>query len=249
MTVAEDVRLVRRRVVTDGLAISFSAFAFGVVYGLAAREGGFSFLEAMAMSVIVLAGASQFAAIGLVAQGVPWLGIVLLTALLNARHLLYSASLAPLFASAPRRVRAAAAHVLADETYALAYPALRRLGRLDVGTYAVAAAMPVIPWLLATALGHLGGGLMPEPRVLGMDVVFPAAMAGLAVALIVDRRTLTAAVVGAVTGLAVALVIHPSVGVMAGGLLGPLVAMAMPRAARSGTGLGPAPSAPPPTTP
>ncbi len=226
--VVDDVRRVRRRVVTDGLGISFSAFAFGVVYGLAAREGGFSFVEAMAMSAIVLAGAAQFAAVGLVAQGVPWAGIVLLTGLLNARHLLYSASLAPWFAGAPRRVRAAAAFVLADETYALAYPAFRSLGRLDVGTYGVAAAMPVLPWLVATAVGYLGGGLMPEPRVLGMDIVFPAAMAGLAVALISDRPTLVAAVAGAGVGLGVALAVHPSVGVMAGGLAGPLVAMATP---------------------
>jgi len=63
----DDVGNVRRRVMTDGLAISFSAFAFGLVYGLAAREGGFSIIEAMAMSTIVLAGAAQFAAVGLVA--------------------------------------------------------------------------------------------------------------------------------------------------------------------------------------
>jgi len=67
--VTDDVGRVRRRVVTDGLALSLSAFAFafGVVCGPSAREGGFSFIEAMAMSAIVLAGAAQFAAVGLVA--------------------------------------------------------------------------------------------------------------------------------------------------------------------------------------
>ena len=48
-----------------------------------------------------------------------------LVGLLNARHLLYSASLAPWFAGTSRRVRAACAYVLADETYALAMPAIR----------------------------------------------------------------------------------------------------------------------------
>lgn len=224
----DELGRVRRRVFTDGLAISFSAAAFALVYGLAARDAGLSFLEAMAMSAIVLAGAAQFAALGLIVQGVPWAGILLLVALLNARHLLYSASLAPWFAGTARRVRAACAYVLADETYALAMPAIRSLGRLDVRTYVLAAAMPVIPWVTATATGYLGGELMPDPRVLGMDVVFPAAMAGLAVALVTDRRTLVAAISGGVIGLTVALVIDPSVGVVAGGIAGPLTAMLVP---------------------
>ena len=46
------------------------------------------------MSTIVYAGAAQFAAVGYVASGLAWPGIILLTALLNARHLLYSAALA-----------------------------------------------------------------------------------------------------------------------------------------------------------
>ena len=43
----------------------------------------------------MFAGAAQFAAVGYVAGGLPWPGIILLTGLLNARHLLYSAALAP----------------------------------------------------------------------------------------------------------------------------------------------------------
>ena len=55
------------------------------------------------MSVIVFAGAAQFAAVGYVAGGLPWPGVVLLTGLLNARHLLYSAALAPWLRDVPRR--------------------------------------------------------------------------------------------------------------------------------------------------
>ena len=47
------------------------------------------------MSTIVFAGAAQFAAIGYVAAGLAWPAIALLTFLLNARHLLYSAALGP----------------------------------------------------------------------------------------------------------------------------------------------------------
>ena len=45
----------------------------------------------------MFAGAAQFAGVSLVAAGTPWPAIVLLTGLLNVRHLLYSAALAPWF--------------------------------------------------------------------------------------------------------------------------------------------------------
>jgi len=228
VTTAIEVRAIRRGVLVGGMALVFSQFAFGMVFGLAARDSGFSLLEAVAMSALAYSGAAQFAAAGLIAQGVPWAGIVVLTALLNARHLLYSASLAPWFASAPRRVRAVAAHGLTDEVYALTLPAFGTLRRLDLPSYAIAVALTLPTWIIATAAGFLGGELLPDPRVLGLDVVFPAVMAALAVVLITDRRALIAAVAGATIGLAVALLVEPSVGVMAGGLVGPLVAMLAP---------------------
>ncbi|MET0773524.1 MAG: AzlC family ABC transporter permease [Candidatus Limnocylindrales bacterium] len=218
----------RRRLWMDGLGIGLSAAAFGIVYGLAARQAGFSLVEGTAMSILVFAGAAQFAAIGLVAQGVPWLGIVLLTALLNARHLLYSAALAPWFAKRSRLERAASAHVLTDEAFALALPAFRTLGRHDRVTYALAAAIPAVPWMVATSVGLIGGSLLPDPTALGIDVVFPAAMAGLAVALLTDRRSVIAAVAGALVGVAVALASQPSVGILVGGLAGPAIALALP---------------------
>ena len=48
------------------------------------------------MSLFAFAGAAQFAAVGYVREGLPWLGIIVLTFFLNARHLLYAAALAPL---------------------------------------------------------------------------------------------------------------------------------------------------------
>jgi predicted branched-subunit amino acid permease len=220
---------VRRRLLVDGFGIAVSAAAFAAVFGLAARQAGFSLLEAMSQSLFVFAGAAQFAAVGLVAQGVPWLGIVVLTAALNSRHALYSAALAPWFVGSSRRQRAAAAFVLTDECFALALPAFRRLGRLDLPTYAIAALAVWLPWEAASAVGYLGGQLLPDPRALGIDVVFPAAMAGLAVALVVDSRSLAAAVIGAGVGLGVALAVQPSVGVIIGGLAGPGVAMLLVR--------------------
>ena len=167
------------------------------------------------MSVIVFAGAAQFAAVGYVASGLPWPGIILLTFLLNARHLLYSAALAPWLRDLPFARRAVMAHVLTDEAFALTISHFRRLGRTDQWGYWVAAiAVTFIPWNLATIAGVALGAQIPDPARLGIDIIFPAAMIGLAVGLITGRRELVAAIVGAGVAVAVALVSSPSVGIV-----------------------------------
>jgi len=227
--VPADLRAARRQLLLDSAGIAVSAVGFALVYGLAAREAGFSLVEAVAMSVIGFAGAAQFAAVGYVAQGLPWLPIVVLTLFLNARHLLYSASLAPRLRDVPFLQRAAMAHVLTDEAFALAATHFHRLGRVDIPGYWIAAVVAVfIPWNVATIAGYLLGSAIPDPAAFGLDVVFPAAMAGLAVGLMTGRRELVAAAAGAVIGVLLSLALGPAVGIVAGGLVGPLVGMAVP---------------------
>jgi 4-azaleucine resistance transporter AzlC len=217
--------------VADGAGIAVSAIGFGFVYGLSAREAGFSVVEAMAMSTIVFAGAAQFAAVGYVASGLPWIGVVLLTALLNARHLLYSAALAPWLRDVPTGRRAAMAHVLTDEAFALAISHFRRLGRADErGYWFGAVVMTFIPWNLATLAGVVLGAQITDPARLGIDVIFPAAMIGLAVGLITGRRELVAAIVGAGVAVVVALASSPAYGIVAGGVIGPAVGLLVPAA-------------------
>jgi 4-azaleucine resistance transporter AzlC len=225
----DGLAIARRRLLLDSLGIAASAAGFGLVFGLAARDAGYSALEACAMSVFVFAGASQFAAVGYVAQGLPWLPIVVLTFFLNARHLLYSASLAPQLRSLSAPRRAVMAHVLTDEAFALSATHFHRLGRVDVPGYWIAALVGVfIPWNLATVAGVLVGGAAPDPAGLGLDVVFPAAMAGLAVGLATGRREVVAAGAGATLGVLLSLALGSAIGIVAGGLAGSALAMLVP---------------------
>ena len=151
-----DLASVRRKLVLDGLGIVVSAVGFGFVYGLTARTvAGFSPIDVMAMSVFAFAGAAQFAAVGYVASGVPWAVIGILTGLLNARHVLYSAALAPWFRGRSFGERAVAAHVLTDESFALSIAHFRRLGRFDAfGYWFAAIGVDVHPVVLRDARGR-----------------------------------------------------------------------------------------------
>jgi predicted branched-subunit amino acid permease len=215
--------------IVDMLGICVSAGGFGLVYGLAARTAGLSTIEVAAMSALVFSGGAQFAALALIAAGVPWISIVLLTGFINARHLLYGAAMAPYLAGQSLVSRLAMAHVLNDETFAISISHFRRIGRADVlGYWMGALGGTVIPWIGASIVGATLAGNIPDPARFGLDVIFPAAMAGLAVGLISGRREVAAALAGTVVGIAVALAWEPAAGFVAGGVVGPFVGLLVP---------------------
>jgi len=83
------------------------------------------------------------------------------------------------------------AHFLTDETFALSLTHFRRIGRLDGRGYWVAA---LAIWSVDTRLGHrLPGRGRVDTRRLGLDVAFPAAMAGLSLGMVSGRRDVAAA--------------------------------------------------------
>ena len=163
------------------------------------------------MSMIVFAGAAQFAAVGYVAGGLAWPGIILLTgAAQRPPPALFGGARAVAARRRRRPRRAVMAHLLTDEAFALTIGHFRRLGRADERGYWIAAiASTFIPWNLATLAGVLLGGQIPDPARFGIDVIFPAAMVGLAVGLITGRRELVAALVGAAVAVVVALGVEP----------------------------------------
>ena len=100
------------------------------------------------------------------------------------------------------------AHLLTDEAFALSIAHFQRIGRADDRGYWIGAVVATfIPWNLATLAGVTLGGQIADPSRLGLDVVFPAAMAGLCVGLITGRRELVAAAVGATVGVVVSLAV------------------------------------------
>ncbi len=158
------------------------AVAFGLVYGVLARQTGLSLGATTLMSVLVFAGAAQFTAVSMWGQAGGGL-IVLTTLIINLRHLLMGASVAPHLRGHPGLWKALLAFGMTDESYALAISRYLRgegsreffLGA-NLGLYG--------GWILSTLIGGVLGGLVVDPGRWGIALVFPLTFLGLLVPLL-----------------------------------------------------------------
>ena len=177
---------------------------FGLIYGVLARASGVSPWAAMAMSSILFAGSSQFMLAQLYATGAPALVMVATVALVNLRHALYSASLAPHVMHLPRRWKAALAYLLTDEAYAAT---VGRYGRAPVGPHAHwhwlgAGVVLWSGWQVSTACGIVLGARLPA--AVPLDFALPLTFIAIIVPMIRSRAALATALAAAAVALATA---------------------------------------------
>lgn len=182
------------------------AVPFGIIFGALAVSAGLSPGMAMAMSLLVFGGASQFVAIGLVTQGVGVLLIILTTFVLNVRHALYAASLAPYVKRLPQRWLLPVGFLLTDEAYAVT---IARYRASDTSAckhwyYLGAAMFMYVSWQLSTLLGVLAGNQLKQMGEWGLEFAMVATFMGIAVPMLVTPGMLLC---GMVSG-AVALIFY-----------------------------------------
>jgi 4-azaleucine resistance transporter AzlC len=205
--------------VRDCLPVVLGYLAIGLAFGVVARTAGLSVLEVTLMSLILYAGSAQFIAVGLIATGAPALATVVTVALVNIRHLLYSAALAPHLHRGSPWKNLLVGLELTDETFALI---VGRLGRGRNANHAWLYGINVTAqasWVGATTLGALLGQAVSNVTVLGLDFALPAMFAALLVLQIANRPRLriaaTVAVVGALVAVGGGLVVSGSWAVIA----------------------------------
>jgi predicted branched-subunit amino acid permease len=204
-----DGRLLLRSVVV-GVAVG----AFGVAFGVTAVASGLPGWFAVLSSVIVFAGASQFAFVAVAAAGDPFTGAVS-GILLNLRIIAFSLALAPRLGPASVPGRLLDGYLITDESAAIAFEGDRAGTRRRLRT---AGASVGLFWVATTALGAFGGDLLGDVTTLGLDVAFPAAfiaLLGPALRRPVGRRI---AVGGAVLAVLAMQVLPAGLTVLAAGL-------------------------------
>ncbi|WP_181707323.1 AzlC family ABC transporter permease [Chthonobacter rhizosphaerae] len=203
----------------DVLPATLAVIPFALLLGGQAAQKGLSALDMLAMSSIVFAGGSQFLAVGLWTDPAPWAALALAAFLINLRHVLMGASLARKLDRFPAWQRFAGAHLMTDETWALAER--RALDRpLTPAYWFAAGALLFVNWQIWTVLGVLLGGLVAEPERYGFDFAFPAVFIALALGFWKGWRTGPVIAASALTAVAVHALVPGAWYVIAGALAG-----------------------------
>lgn len=190
---------------------------FGLVAGAAAVDVGLDPIQAVGLSVVVFAGASQLAAIELIGSQAPVPVIVATILIVNFRMTMYSASIAPHFEEVPKRARALAAYLLTDQAYALSVTRFRG-SEVSRVAFFLGTAIPLwVVWQICTVAGIVVGANVPP--WLPLDFAVPLTFLALLVPAIKDTSTGVAAGVGG--GVATAAAGVPfELGLIGGALLG-----------------------------
>ncbi|MBK7215833.1 MAG: AzlC family ABC transporter permease [Candidatus Promineofilum sp.] len=218
------------------LPILVGVVPFGMIFGAIATAGGLTPLLAQSMSSVVFAGSAQFIGAQLMAGGAPVLVLLATTFVVNLRHLLYSASLAPHVQQLPLRWRLLLAYLLTDEAYAVTIvhytdphspPAARHWYYLGAGLALWTS------WQISTAVGIVFGAAVPPGW--SLDFALALTFIGIVVPAARDRPHVGAALAAGLV--AVLTFAWPyKLGLMAAAVTGILVGVALesrrPRAGR-----------------
>jgi len=188
-------RAVIKQAFLDAIPLYVPAVPFALVIGLAIVDSGIHPFIGWSSSWLIFGGAAQLTLISLLGTGTALVAAISAALVVNARHIMYSAALAPRFQEQPRWMQFFGPYLLLDQVFALA--SLR--GSDDPETfriyYLTTGATFWILWQLTTALGLLIGPVVPEAWNLKFAV--PILFLGLVIMGIDKSPKLVAALVGA----------------------------------------------------
>lgn len=169
-----------RRGMRDSMPMLVGFLPFGLVLGAQAAHHGMRPLEVSLMTGLNFAGGSEFAAVALWTSSPSILLIVAMTLLVNSRHLLMGAILAPMIQHLPKRKVFAALFVMCDESWAFG---LADTGRRTGHRYAPTLSLPYywgvagplyLTWIGSTAMGAMVGPILGDIEAYGLHMAFPA---------------------------------------------------------------------------
>jgi 4-azaleucine resistance transporter AzlC len=183
--------------VRDTFPLLVGAAPFGLIYGALAVTSGLSPAATAAMSAFVFAGSAQFISVGLVAAGTPILIIVLTTFVVNARHILYSATLAPHLRKLPARWLVPLGFWLTDESFVVAAKGFNERKTQDEKRWYLLGSEVAMytNWQLVTWIGIFAGQAIADPSSWGLDFALVVTFIGMLVPMIKTRPDLLSVVV------------------------------------------------------
>jgi len=160
----------------DSIALGVAVGVVAVPFGVLASTAGLTLAKAMAMSLLVFTGASQFAAVGVISSGGSAVSAVGGALLLAARNSLYGMRLSSQLAASGWK-RIPGAHFVIDETTAMSMAQEDDVARSEAFWFTGASLFSF--WNIGTLIGVLVGDAIGDPNVWGLDAAFPASFVAL----------------------------------------------------------------------
>lgn len=203
------------------------ALAVGLLIAETAEVGNFA---GWASSWILFAGSSQLVAIRLLSEGAAVAVIVSSIALLNARHIVYSAAISKRLGPAPGWFRVLGSYLLVDQVFAIEEVQPTDLPKRERIWLMLGAGVTFwVIWNVVVAVGVVAGDVLPEDFPIGFVVAL--LFAGLMALAVRNRPGVVAAAVGGAvavagrnlpsgTGLMIAIVVGAAAGAWAERRLG-----------------------------
>lgn len=171
--------------VRDALPLMGGYIPVAISFGLIAIQAGFSVWGALAISIFIYAGASQFLFVAMVASGAPLWLVVVMTVVINARHLVYGPNIAQWLPAS--RWWPWLMHGLTDQIFAIAHTRLPQIaGHQRLAWFTGAMLLAWFSWIGGTALGAVAGGEITSRWPL-MGQVMPFALPALFLVLLAPR--------------------------------------------------------------
>ncbi len=205
-----------RRAIADAIPLFLPAIPFGFVLGLAATEGEMPIAIGWSTSPLIFGGAAQLAVLTLAGTASIW-AVIVAGLVINTRHVMYSAALAPVFQRQPRWMRWLGPFMLIDQVFALTIAHVDRPPDEFRRYYLTCGLFFYVNWQWATALGMVVGPVVPD----SWQLEFAPAIMFLGLVLIGINRVpqAVAAVVGGLVGLVTA-GLHDRLGILIGAVAG-----------------------------
>lgn len=212
------------RGIRDELPILIGVVPFGLIFGALAIHSGLPTGPAQSTSWIIFAGSAQFIAVQLIGSGVSIAVILLVVFVVNLRHALYSASIAPHLAHLRPAWKFLLAYLLTDEAYAVAITYYQKNGTApNRHWYFLGTGLTLwSAWQISTAAGIMIGGQVGQSWTLGFAL--PLTFIGLVVPGLKDRAAVVAAVSAGLIGL-LAINLPYKTGLLLAAMAGILVGM------------------------
>ncbi|MCY7317995.1 MAG: AzlC family ABC transporter permease [Ramlibacter sp.] len=177
---------------------------YGMVFGVLASERGLAWLQALLMSVFVYSGSAQLAVLQSWSQSPLILPLILpmvaTVLVINARYVLYGASVQPWLVQATRGQALGTLFLLGDGNWALAMREYQT-GYRDAGFVLGSGLATFAPWIAGTLLGFFLGNILPHPATFGLDFMLVAFAAAIGISVWPGRAGVAPAVAAAVVAL------------------------------------------------